>query len=159
MSACSGFGSWCCSRPDARLVLLVRCCLRRRTAGVVGCWLSVVLAWPGLVLCWCVLPPCWGVPCLCVAPPLVGRAVLVRGPPFPGACCVGGRLLRWWCLVWVVVICRVGCGCGSLVGLAGVSAVLVRAPPPLLGRVLFVRGPAVGGECSVCVFGFRFVVL
>ena len=55
MSACSGFGSWCCSRLDARLVLLVRCCLRRHTAGVVGCWLSVVLAWPGLVLCWCVL--------------------------------------------------------------------------------------------------------
>ena len=73
--ACSGFGSWCCSRLDARLVLLVRCCLRRRTAGVVGCRLSVLFAWPGLVLCWCVPcppPPCWGVPCLFVAPPLGG---------------------------------------------------------------------------------------
>ena len=283
--ACSGFVSWCCSRLDAQLVLLVRCCLRRCTAGVVGCWLSVVLAWPGLVLCWCVLPPLlgrtvlvpgpplwWGVLFWCVAPLslgravlvaaccgvgvwfglslgcgcgcvvglagvgvvlvrahppvgacrvcawpppwwgvlrrrlgvlvggvvagcmpgwfcwfavvsaaarpallgvgylccfpgrgwccagacprpwwgvlrwvvallMAGRAVLVHAPPLAGVCCVGARLPRWWCLVWVVVASLVGCGCGCVVGLAGVGAVLVRAPPP----------PPVGA-CRVCAW-------
>ena len=86
VSACSGFGSWCCSRLDARLVLLVRCCLRRRTAGVVGCLLPVVFALLGSVLCWC------------VPPPLLGRAVLVRGPPLGGSCCVGVFL------IWLVVL-------------------------------------------------------
>ena len=152
MSACSGFVSWCCSRLDARLVLLVRCCLLRSTAGIVGCWLSVVLAWPGLNSAGACSPPCWGVPCLCVPPPLVGRAVLLRGPPFAGACCVGGRLLRWWCLVWVVVICRVDCGCSCLVGLAGVGAVMVRAPPPPCWGVscLCVAPPLVGSAVSAC---------
>ena len=103
-------------------------------------------------------PPCWGVPCLCVAPPLVGRAVLVCGPPLAGACCPGGRLLRWWCLVWVVVICRVGGGCGCLVRLVGLVLCWC-VPPTLLGRVVFVRGPPLGGECCVGVFGFWFVVL
>ena len=45
--ACSAFGAWCCSRLDARLVLLVCCCLRLRTACVVGCWWFVVFSWPG----------------------------------------------------------------------------------------------------------------
>ena len=129
------------------------------------CWFAVVsaavrpaLSGVGCLWCWsgrgwcsagACSPPCWGVPCLCVAPPLVGRAVLVRGPPFTGACCVGGRLLRWWCLVWVVVICRVGCGCGCLVGLAGVGAVLVRAPPPPVGasRVCARPPPLWGVRC------------
>ena len=160
MSACSGFGSWCCSRLDAWLVLLVRCCLRCRTAGVVGCWLSVVLAWPGLVLCWCVLPP------------LLGRAALVRGPPLGGACCFGAwppfhwGVLCWWPPAAVVVF---GLGCRHLSGRLGLrlSCWLGRGwccagacpPPPLLGRVVFVRDPPLGGECGVCVFGFRFVVL
>ena len=78
VSACSGFGSWCCGRLDAPLVLLVLCCLRRHMAGFVGCWLSVVFAPPGLVLCWCVR-----------AAPLLGRAVFVRAPPHGGACCLG----------------------------------------------------------------------
>ena len=156
VSACSCFGSWCCSQLDARLVSLVRCCLRRRTAGVVGCCLSVVFAWPGLVLC------------CCVPPPLMGRAALVCGPlhggaccvgawaPLAGACCVVARLPRWWCLVWVVIVCWLGCGCGCVVGLAGVGAVLVRAPPPLLGRAVFARGPPLWGvlcrrvRVSVC---------
>ena len=225
VSACSGFGSLCCSWLDARLVLLVRCCLHRRTAGVVGCWLSVVFAWPGLVLCWCLPPPppwwgalwvcgpplggaccvgscppscsgvlcwcppaavvvfglccrrplgglwlrlcCWlgrgwccagtcpppcsGVPCLCVPPPLVGRAVFVCGPPPAGACCVGGRLPRWWCLVWVVAICLVGCGRGCVVGLARVGVVLVRPPPPYWGvPCLCVAPPLVGSAVSAC---------
>ena len=47
VSACSDFGSWCCSRLDARLVLSVCCCLRRRTAGVVGCCLFGVFSWQG----------------------------------------------------------------------------------------------------------------
>ena len=34
-----------------------------------------------------------------------------------------------------------------------------RVPPPLLGHAVFVRGPPLGGECCVGVFGFRFVVL
>ena len=78
VSACLSFDSWFCSRRNARLALLVRCCLRRRTAGVARCWLSVVFPWPGLVLCWC-MPP---------SPPFRG-AVFVRGPPNGGACCVG----------------------------------------------------------------------
>ena len=85
VSVCSGFGSCCCSWLDVRLVLLVRCCLRSRTAGVVGCWLSVLFAWPGLVLCWC------------VPPPLLGRAVLVRGFPLGGGCCVG--VFEFWFVV------------------------------------------------------------
>ena len=47
LSVRSGFGSWCFSRLDARLVLLVRCCLRRLTAGVVGCRVYLSFAWPG----------------------------------------------------------------------------------------------------------------
>ena len=98
MSACSGFGSWCCSRLDARLVLLVRCCLRRCTAGVVGCWLSVVSAWPGLVLCWCVLPPlldkvanakCLGMP------RAQGEIILVTDASNVGG---GGTLFQWQAL-------------------------------------------------------------
>ena len=37
VSACSSCGSWSCGRLDARLVLLVCCCVCRCTAGVVGC--------------------------------------------------------------------------------------------------------------------------
>ena len=159
VSACSGFSSWCCSRLDARLVLLVRCCLRRHTAGVVGCWLSVVFAWPGLVLCWC------------VPLPLVGRAALVCGPPhgaacsvgawspLAGACRVGASLPRWWCLVWVVVVRWPGCGCGCVVGLARVRVVLVRAPSPVGACRVCACPPPPAGACCVGVFGFRFVVL
>ena len=64
VSACSGFGSWCCSRLDGRLVLLVCCRLRRRTAGVVGCCRSVVFIWPGRTgrppeRVWCATPLSW----------------------------------------------------------------------------------------------------
>ena len=124
VSACSGFGSSCCSGLDARLVFLVRCCLRRCTTGIVRCWLSVVFAWPGLVLCWCVPPPpggacCVGlwppswcrVLCWCLPPLLLGRAVLVPA-------CRGGSVwfglsspVRWVAvavvlLAWpVLVLC------------------------------------------------------
>ena len=151
VSACSDVGSWCCSRLDARLVLLVRCCLRRRTAGVVGCWLSVVFAWPGLVLCWC------------VPRPLVGHDVLVCGPPHGGACCVGtcppscsGVLC--WCPPAAVVVFGLSCRC-PLGGLwLRFSCWLGRGwccagacPPPLLGRAVFVRGrPLVGRAVSAC---------
>ena len=140
VSACSGFGSWCCSRLDARLVLLVRCCLRRRTAGVVGCWLSVVLASPGLVLCWCVLPP------------LLGRAVLVRGPPLGRACCFGawspfslGRA------VLVAACCGGGVwfGLSSSVGWVVVAVVLLAWP----GLVLcWCVPPTPVGACRVCAW-------
>ena len=103
VSACSGFRSWCCSRLNARLVLLVRCCLRRRTADVAGCWLSVLFALPGLVLCWCVPPT-----------PLVGRAALGCGPLPGGACCVGACPpscwgVLCWCPPAAVVVFGLGC--------------------------------------------------
>ena len=139
------------------------------------CWFAVVsaaarpaLSGVGYLCClpgrgwWCAgacPPPWWGVLRWVVAPLMVGRAVLVHAPPLAGVCCVGARLPRWWCLVWVIVACWVGCGCGCVVGLAGVGAVLVRAPRPLLGRAVFMRGPPLGGACCVGVFGFRFVVL
>ena len=91
-----------------------------------------------------------------VAPLMVGRAVLVCGPPLGGACCVGAYPPRWWCVVWlclawVVVVCWVGCGCGCVFLVAGVNAVLVRAPPPLFGRAVFVRAPPmVGRALLVC---------
>ena len=155
MSACSGLGSWCCSRLDARLVLLVRCCLRRRTAGIVGCWLSVLFAWPALVLCWCVPPPpggacCvglwppswWGALCWCVPPLLLGCAVLV--PP----CRDGGV---WFGLSspvgWVVVVV-------VLLAWPGLVLCWCVPPPPLLGRAVFVRAPPLGGAYCVGVFGF-----
>ena len=64
VSACPGFGSWCCSRLDARLVLLVCCCLRLSTAGVVGCWWFVVFSWPERTgqppqRVWCATPLLW----------------------------------------------------------------------------------------------------
>ena len=105
-------------------------------AGVVGCWLSVVSAWPGLVLCWCVLPP------------LLGRTVLVCGPPLGGACCFGAwppsrwGVLCWWPPAAVVVfglVCR--WVVVAVVLLAWPGLVLCWCvPPPLLGRVVFVRG-------------------
>ena len=163
VSACSGFCSWCCSQLDARLVILVRCCLRRRTAGVVGCWLSVVFAWPGLVLRWCVPPPPppWGgLLRWFVAPLMVGRAVLVRAPPLAGACCVGARLLRWWCFwfglsgplggLWLRLCCWLGrdwCCAGAC------------PPPPPVGACRVCAWPTLGGACSVAVFRFWFVVL
>ena len=155
MSACSGL--WCCSRVDARLVLLVRCCLRCRTAGVVRCWLSVVFASPGLVLYWCVPPPPpVGACCVCACPPpMVGHAALVCGPPHGRACCFGAWPPSWWgVLCWcpsaavvvrgVVVFgldcCRLlGCDSGCVVCLVGVGALLVRGPPPV-------------GACPVCVW-------
>ena len=53
---------------------------------------------------------------------------------------VGGRRTcppRWWCLALVVVVCWVGCGCGCVVCLAWIGAVLVPGRP----RV---------GACRVC---------
>ena len=184
VSACSGFSSWCCSRLDARLVLLVRCCLRRRTSGVVGCWLSVLFSWPGFVLCWCVPrpllgravfvrgplhggaccvgmcpPPWWGVLRWFVAPLMVGRAVLVRGTPPGGACCVGACPPLWW-FFWL--------GFSSSVGWVAVAVALFAWPglvpcwcvaPPLLGRAAFLRGAPLGGACCVGVFRFQFLVL
>ena len=158
---CSGFGSWCCSQFDAWLVLLVRCCVCRRTAGVVGCWLSVVFAWPWLVLCWCLPTPCWGVLCLCVAPPMVGHAVLVSAPPMVGraalacgpphgvACCVSAWPPSWWgvlcwCLPAAVVMVWLGCRC--LLG--GLQLRLCC----LLGRGRCCAGawPPPVGACRVC---------
>ena len=165
--ACSGFGSWCCSRLDARLVLLVRCCLRCRTAGDVGCWLSVVFAWPGLVLCWCVPPPlCSGLLCLFVphpmvglavlvcAPPLVGRAALVCGPRHGRAWSVGAWPPSWcgvlcWCLPAAVVV--FGLGCRRLFGglRLRLCCLLGRGwccdgacpPPPLLEQLCLCMAP------------------
>ena len=73
-------------------------------------------------------------------------SVLVGGRPHGGACCVGAWPPSWWgvpcwCPSAAVVVrgvvvfrlgCRrlLGCGCGCVVCLAGVAAVLVRAPPP-----------------------------
>ena len=131
---------------------------RRVRMGVVGGWIAVVvvlITWAGRLLCWCAAPhngwaycvgacpppPWWRVLRWVVAPFVVGRAVLVRAPPLAGVCCVGAPLPRWWCLVWVVVACWVGCGCGCVVDLAGVGAVLVRAPP----------SPPVGA-CRVCAW-------
>ena len=110
-----GFNSWCFGRLDARLLLLIICCLCRCTAVVVGCWASVVFAWPketgrppeGV---WCTSP------CFCfagvVALPLVfpcspSAFLFLRGslpcssvcrllllpqahptPPHPSACCL-----------------------------------------------------------------------
>ena len=95
-------------------------------------------AWP---------PPWWGVLFWCVAPLSLGRAVLVA------ACCGGG--------VWFGLSSSVGWVVVAIVLLAWPGFVLCWCvpPPPLLGRVVFVRGPPLGGECGVCVFGFRFVVL
>ena len=155
VSACSGFGSWCCSRLDARLVLLVRCCLRRRTAGVVGCWLSVLFAWPGSVLCWF------------VPPPLLGRAALVCGPPHGGACCVGACPpscwgVLCWCPPAAVVV--FGLGCRRLLdGLwlplccwpgRGWCCAGACPPPPLLGRAVFVRGRRLVGRAVSAYWGF-----
>ena len=151
VSACSGFGLWCCSRLDARLVLLVRCCLCRRTAGVVVCGLSVVFAWPGLLLCWC------------VPPPLLGHAVLVRGPPLGGACCVGAWPLSCWgvlcgCPPAAVVV--FGLGCRHLLGglwlwlccwLGWGWCCAGACPPPCWGvPCLCVPPPLVGSALSAC---------
>ena len=124
VSTCQGFSSRCCSRFDARLVLLVRCCLCLRMASVVRCWLSVVSVWPGLVLCWCVPPPrpfvgacrvcAWLPPMvrhavLVSAPAMVGPAALVCGPPHVRACYVVVWPPSWWgvlcwCLPVAVVV-------------------------------------------------------
>ena len=134
---------------------VVPAAVRPALSGVGGLW---CLPGPG----WCCAgvcpPPWWGVLRWFVAPLMVGRAVLVRAPPLAGACCVGARLPRWWCLVWVVVACWVGCGCGCVVGLAGVGAELVRAPPPA-GACRVCAWPTLGGACCVGVFGFWVVVL
>ena len=114
-----------------------------------------VCAWPlpcWGVLCWCVPPPSWGVLRWFGPPSLVGPTVMVRGPHHGGACCVGACPTQWWCLAWVVVVCWVGCGSGCVVSTAGVGAVLVRGPP-LLGRAVCVRAPPplMGRVVSVCL--------
>ena len=108
VSLCSRFGVWCFSRFVARLVLLVRCCLRRLTAGVVGCWVSVVFAWPGRTgrppeRVWCATPLSWpgrtgqppervwcATPCFCFAGVV---ALLLVFPCSPSAfLCLRGSL-------------------------------------------------------------------
>ena len=177
VSACFSFGSWCCSRLNARLVLLVRRCLCRRTAGVVRCSLSVVFAWPGLVSAGA-----------CPPHPLLGPAVLVRGPPGGGACFVGvcyphggacGVGLwppSWWgVLCWCVSALLVGRavlvparrGGGGWLGLSSsvwrvpVAVVLFAWPgsvvlwcvvPPCWGvPCLCVAPPLVGRVVSACL--------
>ena len=148
-----GGGAWCgrvwlglssSVRLRLRLCRLPRrgwCCAGACPPPPVGA--CCVCVWP---------PPWWGLLCWCLAPPMVGRAALVCGPPHGGACCVGMwppswwgvlcwclpvavvlRGLVWWCLAWVDVVYWVGCGCGCVACLAGVGAVLVRAPPPCWG--------------------------
>ena len=114
---------------------------------------------PVRACCACAWPPPLVARAVLVCPlPMAGRAVLVCGLPCGGACCVGAwppswsgvlywclpdavlvRGLIWWCLAWVVVLCWVGCGCGCVACLAGVGAVLARAPPPV-------------GACHVCAW-------
>ena len=161
--ACPGLGSWCCSRLDARLALLVCCGICRRTASVVGCWLSVVFAWLGPVLCWC------------MPPPLLGRALFVPGPPHGGACCVGvlpphGGACRvglwppsWWgMLCWCVAPLLVGpavlvparrgdcgwLGLSSSVGCVAVAVVLFAWPGLVLCWCL---APSCWGVPCFCV--------
>ena len=146
---------------------------------------AVLFASPGLVLCWCVPspllgravfvrgPPHGGMCCVGVCPPpwcgvlrwfvpplMVGRAVVVHGPPLGGACCVGGcppRCVVSSSLALVVVVCWAGCGCGCVVCLAGVGAVLVRAPPlfwgvPCSGVVPSLVGRAVSACSGFCLW-------
>ena len=128
-------------------------------------------------------PPWWGVLRWFVVPILVGRAVLVRAPLMVGRAVSVCAPPPWWgVLRWFVaplvvgravsVPARRGRGVwfevwSSVRGVV-VAVVLLAWPglvlcwcvfPPLLGRAVFVRGPPLGGECCVGVFGFRFVVL
>ena len=110
---CSGSGSCRFSRLDARLVLLVRCCLRHLTAGVVRCRVYVSFARPGRTgrppervqcatpcFCFVGVVPCHS--CSPAHPPLScvsaapGCALLFGAacccappptPPHPSACC------------------------------------------------------------------------
>ena len=118
------------------------------------------------------------------APIMVGRAVWVCAPPpRGGACCVCFWPPSWWgVLCWCKAPLSVGravsvsarrgggvwFGLSSSVGWVVVAVVLSASPglvlcwcvpPALMGRAVFVRGPPLGGECCVRVFGFRFVVL
>ena len=121
----------------------------------------VLFALPGLVLCWCVAPPLSGRGVFVRGPPHGGACCVGVWPPRGGACCVGLWPPSWcgvlcWCVAPIIVGCAVlvpvrrgggvwcggfglgcrrplGCGCGCVVCLAGVSAVLVRAPPPPIG--------------------------
>ena len=148
VSVCSGFGSWCFSRLDARLVLLVRCCLRHRMAGVVGCLLCVVPAWPGRTgrppeRLWCTnllsRPVRKGrplervrcaTPCLCfagvVAPPLVF--------PCPPAVALYFRCLWPWHLFGWVSFSPLG----SRPFMRSVRCALVPCPPAPPRRWLLV---------------------
>ena len=124
LSACLGFGSWCCSRLVARLVLLVCRCLRYRTAGIVGYWWSVVFAWPGRTgrpaeRIWCATPLSWpgrtGRPLerlRCVTPCFFFAGVVALPLVFPCSPPVFLRLHSSW--PWAGV-CR---------------RVLLRPPPP-----------------------------
>ena len=114
VSVCSGFGSWCFSRLDAQLVLVVCRWLRCRTAGVVGCWLSVVFAWPGRTgrppeRMWCATPLSWsgrtGRPLervRCATPSFCFAGVVALPPMFPYSpsafVCLRGFLAVRWCL-------------------------------------------------------------
>ena len=110
-----GLGSWCCSQLDARLVLLVRRCLRRRTASVVGCLLPVVFAWPGLVLCWCVQPPPVGACRACVWPPNLWGVLCQRVRVSVRGVVAGWMLgLFCWCAVVSAAVRPAWSGVGCL---------------------------------------------
>ena len=79
VSVCSAFRSWFSSWLVARLVLLVHCCLRRRSASIGGDWLSVVLSYPGRTgrhprRVWCFIP------CFCFAGVVALPLVLTCSP-------------------------------------------------------------------------------
>ena len=147
--------------------------VRVSVRGVVAGWMPALFCWSAVVSAavqpalsgvgclwrrpcrgWCSAgaysPPCWGIPCLCLAPPLVGRAVLVRGPPLAGACCVGGRLLWWWCLVWGVVglWLRLCCCLGRGWCCAGAC------PPPCWGVSCLCVPPPLVGSAASASWGF-----
>ena len=122
-------------------------------------------------------PPSLGVLCWCVPPPDRGVCCVACGAPHGGACCVGAWPHSWWgvlcwcpsaavvvcgvvCLAWVVVVCSVGCGCGYVACLAGVGAVLVRAPPPPVEacRVCVWPPPSWGVLCRRVLVSVRGVV-
>ena len=129
-------------------------------------------------------PPLGGACCVGACPPHGGACCVgVCPPPRGGACCVGLWPPSWWgvqrlCVASLSVGCSVSVparrgrgvwfGVSTSVRWVVVAVVLLAWPglvlcccvlPPLLGRAVFVRGPPLGGECCVGVFGFRFVVL
>ena len=139
VSACSGFGSCCCSRLDARHVLLVCCCLRRRTAGVVRCCRSVVFSWPGRTgrppeRVWCATALSW--------PGRTGRPPERVRCATPYFCCAGVVAL----LLVVPCIARV-CAVPGL-KLVCVPACCCAPPPPTPPFRLLSSAPTFASWCS-----------